>query len=425
MNIGLIGSGGREHAICQKLYQSNLVKQIICFPGNAGTSKIAKNINIDILNFKGLLNLIKIYKIKLIIVGPEEPLVKGLVDFLNKHKIKVFGPNKFASRLEGSKSFMKKICYENKIPTAGFKVCIKKKQVLNFLNKNKLPIVVKADGLAAGKGVTICKSKKHVLKISNEIFKGKFKSSKKLVLEEFLEGEEASYFLIVDKKSFKFFGTAQDHKRVGENDQGPNTGGMGAYSPAPIINKGLEKKIINKIVKPTLKALKKNKNHYQGFLYVGLMIRNNEPYLIEYNVRMGDPECQVILPRLKTDLVKIFLNTVDNKLKKTVIKWKKEKSMTIVLCSKGYPGIYKKNKKINNLNQVKLSKNDFIYHAGTTYKDEHLIASGGRVLNFTSIGKNYYDIRNVIIGLIKKLNWKSGFYRKDIGWKVIDKNANY
>ncbi len=425
MNIGLIGSGGREHALCQKLYQSKLIEQIICFPGNAGTSKIAKNINIDILDFKKLLGLIKFYKIKLIIVGPEEPLVKGLVDFLDRHKIKVFGPNKFASKLEGSKAFMKKICNENKIPTANFKICGKKKQVLNFLNKNKLPIVVKADGLAAGKGVTICKSRKQVLKLSNEIFKGKFKSSKKLVLEEFLEGEEASYFLIVDKKSFKFFGTAQDHKRVGENDKGPNTGGMGAYSPAPIIDKKLERKIIAKIVKPTLIALKKKKNHYRGFLYVGLIIKNNEPYLIEYNVRMGDPECQVILPRLKTDLVKIIINAVANQLKKTVIKWKKEKSMTIVLCSKGYPGIYKKNKKIYNINKVKLSKNDFIYHAGTAYKNEHLFTSGGRVLNFTSIGTNYLDIRNRIISLIKSLNWKSGFYRKDIGWKVINKNANH
>ena len=425
MNIGLIGSGGREHAICQKLYQSNLVKQIICFPGNAGTSKIAKNINIDILNFKGLLNLIKIYKIKLIIVGPEEPLVKGLVDFLNKHKIKVFGPNKFASRLEGSKSFMKKICYENKIPTAGFKVCIKKKQVLNFLNKNKLPIVVKADGLAAGKGVTICKSKKHVLKISNEIFKGKFKSSKKLVLEEFLEGEEASYFLIVDKKSFKFFGTAQDHKRVGENDQGPNTGGMGAYSPAPIINKGLEKKIINKIVKPTLLAMKMKKKPYTGFLYVGLMIINNEPYLIEYNIRMGDPECQVILPRLKTDLVKIINSTVINKLKKIKIKWTKNKSMTIVLCSKGYPNSFKKNKIIKNINKIKISKNDYIYHAGTKFKNNKLLSNGGRVLNITSVGKNFLNIRKKIISIIKKLNWKDGFYRKDIGWRVINKNESY
>jgi phosphoribosylamine--glycine ligase len=338
MNIGLIGSGGREHALCKKIYESKLSKKIICFPGNAGTSKYAKNINIDILDFKRILTMIKLYKIDLVIVGPEEPLVKGLVDFLDKNKVKVFGPNKYASNLEGSKAFMKKLCKENKIPTADFKVCNRKSEVLNFLNNCKLPIVVKADGLAAGKGVTICKTKKKVLNISNEIFNGKFASSKKIVLEEFLDGEEASYFLIVDNRTFKFFGTAQDHKRVGENDKGPNTGGMGAYSPAPIINKLLEKKIINKIVKPTLRALKKKKNPYKGFLYVGLMIKNNEPYLIEYNIRMGDPECQVILPRLKTDLVKLIVNAVDNKLEKTKILWKKNKCMTIVLCSKGYQG---------------------------------------------------------------------------------------
>ena len=421
MNIGLIGSGGREHALCQKIHESKLSKKIICFPGNAGTSKYAQNIDVDILNFKKILTLIKLHKIDLVVVGPEEPLVRGLVDFLNKNKVKVFGPNKYASNLEGSKAFMKKLCKENKIPTANFKVCKKKSDVLYFLNKCKLPIVVKADGLAAGKGVTICKTKKQVIEISKEIFNGKFVSSKKLVLEEFLDGEEASYFLIVDNKNFKFFGTAQDHKRVGENDKGLNTGGMGAYSPAPIINKKLEKKIINKIVKPTLRALKKKKNPYTGFLYVGLMIKNNEPYLIEYNIRMGDPECQVILPRLKTDLVKIIINTLANKLEKTKIVWKKNKCMTIVLCSKGYPGKYKKNKKISNINKIKLLKDDFIYHAGTKFSNKELLSNGGRVLNVTSAGKNFLTIRNKIIKLIKKINWKDGFYRKDIGWRVIKK----
>ena len=424
MNIGLIGSGGREHALCKKMHESKLVKKIVCFPGNAGTSKIAINVEVNILDFKKILDLVKFHEIDLVVIGPEEPLVKGLVDFLRINKIKVFGPNKYASKLEGSKAFMKSICAKNKIPTAKFKICIKKSQVLNFINKCKLPLVVKADGLAAGKGVTICKTKKQVMEISTKIFKGKFKSSKKLVLEEFLEGEEASYFLVVDRNSFKFFGSAQDHKKVKENDKGPNTGGMGAYSPAPIINKLLEKKIITKIVKPTLMALKKNKCPYTGFLYVGLMIKDNEPYLIEYNIRMGDPECQVILPRLKTDLVSIIINAVANKLNKTKIKWKKDKSMTIVLCSKGYPGNYKKNVSIKNFDKLKFSKNEFIYHAGTKFKNNKLISNGGRVLNITSTGKGFFNIRKKIIKLIKKLNWKEGFYRKDIGWKVINTNAN-
>ena len=420
MNIGLIGSGGREHALCQKIHESKLIKKIICFPGNAGTAKIAKNIKVDILNFREIHQLVQFYKIDLVIVGPEEPLVRGLVDYLRKKKIKVFGPDKFASRLEGSKAFMKKVCKSNNIPTADYKICKNKKDVLNFLKKSKLPLVVKADGLAAGKGVTICSSKKKVLNISEEIFKGKFKSSKKIVLEEFLEGEEASYFVIADKKTFKFFGTAQDHKRVKENDKGPNTGGMGAYSPAKIIDKKLEKKIINKIIKPTFFALKKKKIYYTGFLYVGLMIQDNEPYLIEFNVRMGDPECQVILPRLKTDLIKIINNVVNNKLKQTSINWHKKKSMTVVLCSKGYPGKYKKNKTIKNLDRIKLSKNDFIYHAGTKLENDQLKSNGGRVLNITSVGTDFLKIRKKIIKIIKNINWKGGFFRRDIGWKIIN-----
>ncbi len=421
MNIGLIGSGGREHALCQKIHESKLIKKIICFPGNAGTAKIAKNIKVDILNFREIHQLVQFHKIDLVIVGPEEPLVRGLVDYLRKKKIKVFGPDKFASRLEGSKAFMKKICKSNNIPTADYKICKNKKDVLNFLKKSKLPLVVKADGLAAGKGVTICSSKKKVLNISEEIFKGKFKSSKKIVLEEFLVGEEASYFVIADKKTFKFFGTAQDHKRVKENDKGPNTGGMGAYSPAKIIDKKIEKKIINKIIKPTFFALKKKKIYYTGFLYVGLMIQDNEPYLIEFNVRMGDPECQVILPRLKTDLIKIINNVVNNKLKQTIINWHKKKSMTVVLCSKGYPGKYKKNKTIKNLDRIKLSKNDFIYHAGTKLENDQLKSNGGRVLNITSVGTDFLNIRKKIIKIIKNINWKGGFFRRDIGWKIINK----
>ena len=421
MNIGLIGSGGREHAICEKLLDSKLTSKIICFPGNAGTAKIAKNVEIDILNFNLLLRYINFYRIDFVVVGPEEPLVKGLVDFLMKNKIKVFGPNKFASKLEGSKGFMKKLCDENNIPTAKFKICQNKKQVFQFLEKSNLPLVVKADGLAAGKGVTICYSKKKVIKVSEEIFKGKFKSSRKIVLEEFLEGEEASYFLVVDEKSFKFFGTAQDHKRVGEKDIGPNTGGMGAYSPAPIINKKIEKKIINKIVKPTLNALKKKNSPYKGILYVGLMIKRNEPYLIEYNVRMGDPECQVILPRLKTDLVKIFISVVKNNLNNIQIKWKKEKCMTIVVCSKGYPGNYERNVLIKNLPSIKLDKKSFVFHAGTKIENNLLLSNGGRVLNFSSLGKSFLDVRKKILKLIAKLNWKKGFFRKDIGWRIISK----
>ncbi len=424
MNIGLIGSGGREHALCKKIHDSKLVKKIICFPGNAGTSELAINVDVDILDFKKILKFIKLYAIDLVIVGPEEPLVKGIVDFLKKNKINVFGPNKYASNLEGSKAFMKKLCAKNNIPTAKFKICNNRKQVDSFLKNCHLPVVVKADGLAAGKGVSICNTTKSVIETSSKIFKGKFKSSKKVVLEEFLDGEEASYFVIADNNSFKFFGTAQDHKRVYENDKGPNTGGMGAYSPAPIVSSLIEKKIISKILEPTLKALQRKKNPYNGFLYVGLMIKNSEPYLIEYNIRMGDPECQVILPRLKTDIVKIFISATLNKLKNIKINWKNKKSMTIVLCAKGYPGSYRKNLLIKKINKIRLKKSDFLYHAGTKIVNNKIRSNGGRVLNFTSTGDNFFKIRKKIIANIKKINWKNGFYRSDIGWKVINKNEN-
>ena len=313
---------------------------------------------------------------------------------------------------------MKSLCKQYQIPTAGFKICQNKKDVKLFLNQYKMPVVVKADGLASGKGVVICHTKKEVEKFSNEIFLGKFKSSKKLVLEEFLDGEEASYFLIVDKKKFLFMGSAQDHKRVGENETGLNTGGMGAYSPASIINVRLEKKIIKKIVKPTLRALEEKKHPYTGFLYVGLMIKNNEPYLIEYNVRMGDPECQVIMPRLKTDLVQLLMAAVSNKLDKIKIKWSKDKCMSIVICSKGYPNKQIANKKIN-LNNININRKSFIFHAGTKLKDGLLFSNGGRVLNVVVLGSSFSKIRNYILKIIKNINWKFGFFRRDIGWRVI------
>ena len=421
MNVAIIGSGGREHAICDKISRSQNIKQILCIPGNPGTSTLGLNLDIDFLNFNLLYkNLVK-HKIDLVIIGPEVPLVKGIVDYLNGKRIKVFGPTKFAAQLEGSKAFMKKLCYQNKIPTAGYKVCKSLKDVKKFFKLYSFPIVVKADGLAAGKGVEICKNKKQVERFAKLIFTGKFSNSKKLILEEFLKGEEVSYFVIVDKNNFSFIGSAQDHKRVGINETGPNTGGMGAYSPAPIINDELKNKIEKEIITPTLNALKKKKEYYTGFLYAGLMIKNNQPYLIEYNVRMGDPECQVILPRIKTDFLKIINFAVNNKLNKLKITWKKEKCMTIVICANGYPKNYRKNILIKNLDKMIPNKNSKIYHAGTIIKNNKLFSNGGRVLNINYLGKNYKSIRKKIIQIIKKINFKNSFFRPDIGWRVIDK----
>jgi len=420
MKVGIIGSGGREHAICENIKKSSTVDKIYCFPGNAGTEKIATNINIDTNDFGKFTDFIKKYEIDLIIVGPEKPLVNGIVDFLENKRIKVFGPNKISSQLEGSKIFTKNICKKYNIPTAGYGVFNNVSQSLEFIKSCKLPVVVKADGLAAGKGVYICNSITETNSAINEIFGGKFGKAKKILIEEFLEGEEMSYFIISDGKNYKFFGTAQDHKRVFENDKGKNTGGMGAYSPSRLEDKNLNQKILDKIINPTFLALNDLNTSFKGFLYAGLMIKDNEPFLIEYNVRMGDPECQTILPRLKTDFFKIIYSCVQEKLDAVDIEWHEERSLCVVMCSKGYPGEYVNNVEIKNLDELSLDDNEFIFHAGTILKDNRLLSNGGRVLNFVSKSKNFKESRNNVLNLIRKLNWKNGHYRKDIGFRVID-----
>jgi len=421
MNLAVLGSGGREHAICYKLKQSSRVKKLFCIPGNAGTQKIALNINEDISNFNKLYKVIKKNKIDLVIVGPEQPLVDGVVDFLNKKKIMVFGPDKYSSQLESSKAFMKNLCKENNIPTASFGVFTNFNDASEFIKKNGVPIVVKADGLAAGKGVSVCNSVEEALKKTKEILEGKFKSSNQVVLEEFLKGEELSYFVIVDKNSYKFFGSAQDHKRVGKKDTGPNTGGMGAYSPASILTKNLEKKIKKKIIEPTLTAMKKLGYPYKGFLYAGLMIFKDEPYLIEYNIRMGDPECQVLMMRLQTDLLDVIECVIKNELKNLKITWTDKACMTIVLCSKGYPSKYIKNSEIKNLSKIPTDKDNQIFYAGTYENNKKIYSNGGRVLSITSLSKNLSSARKKSLKILYKIDWADGFYRKDIGWRAIKK----
>ena len=419
MKVGIIGSGGREHSICHSLNNSEKVDKIYCFPGNAGTSKIAENVNINLDNFEILKNFIVEKKIDLIFVGPEKPLVEGLVDYLEKFKIKVFGPNKLASQLEGSKIFTKKLCKKFDIPTAKFGIFQNKEEAKKFLDKTNFPTVIKADNLASGKGVYICNNEIEAQTAIDEIFNGKFGYAENLLIEEFLNGEEMSFFTIHDGITFKNFGTAQDHKRVLEGDKGKNTGGMGAYSPSRLINDELEKKIINKIIKPTLMGLSNQGIKYKGFLYTGLMIVKNEPYLIEYNVRMGDPECQTIIPRLETDLYQIISACCNYKLNEIDIKWSKNKSLCIVLCSKGYPENFRKNVEIENLNKIKINENEFLFHAGTTNKQDKTYAISGRVLNFVSLSENFSNSRKNILNNLEKLNWSGGFYRKDIGYKVI------
>ena len=421
MKVGIIGSGGREHSICYSLNKSKNIEKIYCFPGNAGTEEIAENINLDIENFQKIKDFILNNKIDLVIVGPEKPLVNGLVDYLEKFKIKVFGPNKIASQLEGSKIFTKQLCKKFNIPTAKFGIFHTKKEAKNFIKNSSYPTVIKADNLASGKGVYICNNEKEAISAINEIFEGKFGKAEQILVEEFLDGEEMSFFTIHDGKIFKNFDTAQDHKRVLEGDKGKNTGGMGAYSPSRLINEELEKKIIDKIINPTLQGLSELGCKYKGFLYTGLMIIENEPYLIEYNVRMGDPECQTILPKLKTNLIDIFLACCEENLDKMKIEWEDKKSLCIVLCSKGYPDFFKKNIEIDKLNQIKLDKDEFIFHAGTEKKNNKTYAIGGRVLNFVSLSQDFVLAKNSIIKNLINLDWPGGFYRRDIGYKVIKK----
>ena len=420
MKIAILGSGGREHALAAQISKSKKLDKLYCIPGNAGTSILGKNINLKLDNFNEIYKFLKDEKIDLVIVGPEKPLVDGIVDYLNDKNIKVFGPNQKVSQLEGSKTFTKKVCEKYDIPTANFGIFKNKEETFKFLQNRKMPLVIKADGLAAGKGVYICKDLESSKKAVTEVFDGKFGKADQILVEEFLEGDEMSYFIISDGLNFKNFNTAQDHKRVGEGDTGKNTGGMGSYAPSKLINHNLEEKIINKIIKPTLKAIKDMDQKYNGFLYAGLMIKDNEPYLIEYNVRMGDPECQTILPLLKTDLLDLIIACCEGNLKEKNIDWFENKSLCIVLCSKGYPESYEKNIDIPNLKNLIPEKNNFIYHAGTKISDDEILASGGRVLNFVSVSDNYLECRNEAINLIEKLNWKNGFYRSDIGFKVID-----
>ena len=420
MKVGIIGSGGREHAICVSLKKSPDISKIYCFPGNAGTSDLAENISLNLENFEELKSFILSNKIDLMVVGPEKPLVDGIVDFLEENNIKVFGPNKIASQLEGSKIFTKKLCEKYQIPTAKFGIFKNIKDTKEFIKTTKYPIVIKADGLASGKGVYICDIENDAQIAIKEIFDGKFGKAEHLLIEEFLEGEEMSYFIITDGLTIQKFETAQDHKRVLEGDLGKNTGGMGAYSPSRLINKELENKIIKKIIEPTIKGLKDIGVNYKGFLYAGLMIIKGEPFLIEYNVRMGDPECQTILPKLETDLLKIFLACCTQTLDQISLKWKNDKSICVVLCSKGYPEKYEKNLLIENLDKIKISENEYCFHAGTTKIKNKIYASGGRVLNFVCLSESFAGARKKIINSINSLNWSNGFYRKDIGYRVID-----
>ena len=421
MNILIIGSGGREHAIAWKCAQDDFVKHIYVCPGNAGTYLEDKVSNIDIDTKK--FNLIEEFCLKeqidLVIIGPEQPLVDGLTDYLQNKGIKTFGPSKSAAQLEGSKTFSKDFFVKYDIPTAEYKSFEDFDSSVNYLDEISYPTVVKADGLAAGKGVIICENKESAIEALNSIFKDKAfgKAGNRVVIEEFLEGEEASFIAVVSKDKIIPLVTSQDHKAVGDGDVGLNTGGMGAYSPAPIVTEEMQKKILEKVMYPTMKGLINEGFPYLGFLYAGLMIKDGDLKVLEFNCRFGDPETQPILIRLKSSLVELCLAAIDDKLNSYSINWSKKHACGVVIASKGYPESYDVNKevriKLNEENDLKL------FHAGTKYVDDKIITSGGRVFCATALGNDLKEAQEKAYNLVNSVDFEGSFFRKDIGFKGI------
>ena len=421
MNILIIGSGGREHAIAWKCAQDDFVKHIYVCPGNAGTYLEDKVSNIDIDTKK--FNLIEEFCLKeqidLVIIGPEQPLVDGLTDYLQNKGIKTFGPSKSAAQLEGSKTFSKDFFVKYDIPTAEYKSFEDFDSSVNYLDEISYPTVVKADGLAAGKGVIICENKESAIEALNSIFNDKAfgKAGNRVVIEEFLEGEEASFIAVVSKDKIIPLVTSQDHKAVGDGDVGLNTGGMGAYSPAPIVNEEMQKKILEKVMYPTMNGLINEGFPYLGFLYAGLMIKDGDLKVLEFNCRFGDPETQPILIRLKSSLVELCLAAIDDKLNSYSINWSKKHSCGVVIASKGYPESYDIDKevkiKLNEENDLKL------FHAGTRYEDDKIITSGGRVFCATALGNDLKEAQEKAYNLVNTVDFEGSFFRKDIGFKGI------
>jgi phosphoribosylamine--glycine ligase len=424
-NILVIGSGGREHAICEQFKKSEHQVKIFALPGNAGIAQIAKIVeNIDVSNHQKIIEFCQKEKIDFVFIGPEQPLVSGLVDDLEKNKIRVFGPKKFAAQLEGSKIFMKKIADQNHVPTAIYEVFHDKDSAINFAKKLGFPCVIKADGLAAGKGVVIAQNLQEASENIEEILSGKFgEAGKKIIIEEFLDGFEASYFVICDGKNFipNFIplGFAHDHKKVGENETGQNTGGMGTYAPSPFIDKKMEEKIIEKIIQPTLRGLANEGCSFSGILFAGLMIAKNEPKLLEFNVRFGDPETQVILPRIKSDFVDLIEAAIDQKLGDFQVEFDETKKLVcVVMCANGYPESYQKGSEIKNLESTKKIPDVKILHAGTIKKDGKILANGGRVLNIVAEATDFKTARHKAYKAVDLIDWKEGFVRRDIGKKA-------
>ncbi|MCD6490034.1 MAG: phosphoribosylamine--glycine ligase [Thermodesulfobacterium sp.] len=422
MKILVLGGGGREHTICYVLSKSAKLEKLFCIPGNGGISEIADIIeNISVTDFENIARFCKENKIDLVLPGPEEPLVKGLRDSLEKEGIKVFGPDSVGALIEGSKSFAKEIMDKARVPTAKFEVFDEPSKAKAYIEKKGAPIVVKADGLCAGKGVFVCETKEEAIRAVEKIMEEKIfgESGNKVVIEERLIGEEASYIVITDGYNFRALPTSQDHKRLLDNDEGPNTGGMGAYSPTPLIDSELRQKIEGKIIAPVLKTLEKEGHPYLGFLYAGLMIVNKEPYVLEFNCRLGDPEAQVILPRVENDFLEIIERALEGNLDKIELKKRKEAAVCVVMTSKGYPGKYEKGRKIEGLEKVSQMQDVIVFHAGTKKVNNEFYTNGGRVLGVTALDKDIPSAIEKAYKAVSLIHFEGAHYRKDIGKRAF------
>jgi len=422
MNILILGSGGREHALAWAVMQNPKCDRLIVAPGNAGIAEIAECASVDILNGGAVATFAEENAIDFVIVGPEAPLAAGVADRLRDAGLLVFGPSAGAAKLEASKSFTKEICAAAGAPTAGYAHFTDAGAAKEHVRQQGAPIVVKADGLAAGKGVIVAMDEATALAAIDDMFGGAFGGAgAEVVIEEFMEGEEASFFVLCDGETVLPIGSAQDHKQVGEGDTGPNTGGMGAYSPAPVMDDEVTQKVLNLIVRPTMKEMVRRGMPFQGVLFVGLMIRDGQPRLIEYNVRFGDPECQVLMMRLGAQAMDLMHATAEGRLSGMRVNWGDDHAMSVVIAADGYPGAYEKGSVIGGLEALPETSSEMCFHAGTARRDGQVVANGGRVLNVTARGVSLGEARQKAYTMAEAVDWPEGFYRSDIGWRALER----
>lgn len=425
MNVLVIGSGGREHALCWKLAQSDQLDTLYCAPGNGGIADVASCVSLNVDDHDAVIAFCREQDIRLVIVGPEQPLVDGIADSLRAAQIRVFGPSKAAAELEGSKGFMKDLCAKYGIPTAAYARFTDAETAKDYVRQQGAPIVVKTDGLAAGKGVTVAMTEQEAIDAIDANFAGRFgDAGLELVIEEFMQGEEASFFALTDGKTALAMVTAQDHKAVGDGDTGPNTGGMGAYSPAPVMTDALCQQVMTDIIQPTIDAFNAEGIPYQGVLYAGLMITETGPRLIEYNIRFGDPECQVLMTRMKSDLLPVLVALADGDLGDNTLEWHDQVALVVVMAAQGYPGSYEKNTVIEGIADANAVAGVTVLHAGTKAEDGRILATGGRVLGVTATGATVSEAQARAYQGVDRITWPEGFCRRDIGWRAVEREKN-